>query len=124
VGRLLKIDNIMYRVTDLEAAARFYASLGLREKWRDGDRQMIGFVFPHSDSELVIHTDPTIPEYDYSFLVDDVERFCGEFAERGLRVQMEPIDVRPGKYAVLLDPDGNRIPIIDLTRFGGIPTPD
>ena len=32
-------------------------------------------------------------------------------------VAQKPFDVRCGKFAVLVDPDGNELPIIDLTRF-------
>ena len=112
----------MYRVSDLEAAAGFYeGALGLRRAWTDEDRKMVGFVLGESDSELVIHADPELPRFDHSFLVQDVDLFCSSFREKGYRVVRGPIDVRCGAYAVLADPDGNEIPIIDLAKFGGKP---
>lgn len=122
---LIKIDSIMFRVTDLDASAAFYSAvLGLRQVWRDDGHQMIGFVFPESDSEIVIHTNPDIPNPDFSFLVNDVEAFVRTVRDADHTVLVEPFDVRTGKLAVLSDPDGNAISIIDLTGFGRRPQYD
>ena len=49
--KLIKIDNIMFRVKDLDASAKFYSEvLGLKQVWRDDEHKMIGFVFSESDS--------------------------------------------------------------------------
>ena len=117
---LRRIDNVMFRVSDLDRAARFYESeMGMRRVWTDTERGQIGFVFVESDSEIVIHSDPSIPSPDLSFLVDDVVAFCEEHRRRGHVVRREPLDVRSGKLAVLEDPDGNLVQIIDLSSFGG-----
>jgi predicted enzyme related to lactoylglutathione lyase len=65
-----------------------------------------------------------LPNPSYSFSVDDVTEFCNEYTNRGYRMLKGPFDVRTGKYAVLEDPDGNRVDIIDLTGFGGKPRYD
>lgn len=115
----------MFRVKDLNASAKFYSEiLGLKQVWRDDKHQMIGFVFPESDSEIVIHTIPNIPNPDFSFLVDNVEEFVKEFKSKGYTVCKEPFDVRPGKFAVLADPDQNIINIIDLSKFSNRPRYD
>ncbi len=125
MNKLLKIDNIMYRVSDLEKAKKFYQdTLGLKKAWEDKAANMIGFVFEQSDSEIVIHASPEMPKFDYSYLVEDVVKFCEEYRRKGYKPLVEPIDVRPGKYAVLQDDDGNKIPIIDLTKFEGRPKYD
>lgn len=122
---LRKIDSVMLRVTDLDSSARFYEEvMGLRRAWTDAENRMIGFLFPGNDSELVIHTDPAQDSPSYSFSVEDVVDFCDRFRERGYTVLVEPFEVRCGMYAVLADPDGNRINIIDLTKFGGEPRYD
>ncbi len=57
-----KIDSILLHVEDLEASIKFYEdALGLHRGWTDEGNRMIGFVFPGNDTELVIHTDPGIP---------------------------------------------------------------
>ena len=122
---LRKIDSIMMRVTDLDSSARFYEeAMGLKRAWTDNENQMIGFLFPGNNSELVIHTDPGLSSPSYSFSVEDVVEFCERFREQGYTVLMEPFEVRCGMYAVLADPDGNRINIIDLSKFGGEPRYD
>jgi len=90
----------------------------------DDERKMIGLVFPEGDSEIVIHNDASMPSPSFSFLVADVEGFCLDYKKRGYKVIQEPIVVRCGKYAILADPDGNELPIIDLTRFGNKPRYD
>jgi len=122
---LRKIDSIMVKVSDLDSSARFYEEvMGLRRAWTDAENQMVGFLFPGNDSELVIHTGPGLDSPSYSFSVEDVVEFCERFREQGYAVLMEPFEVRCGMYAVLSDPDGNRINIIDLTKFGGEPKYD
>lgn len=116
---LLKIDCIMHRVTDLDATSKFYTEvMGLRVGWTDKEHEMIGLLFPGNNSELVIHTNPTLQNPSYSFSVENVEEFCKTYKEKGYKVIVEPFDVRCGKYAVLEDPDGNIMEIIDLTKFG------
>lgn len=122
---LLKVDSVMYRVGDLAKAAAFYEdALGLKRAWEDEERRMIGFRLAQSDAEIVLHNNPDIPEFDYSYLVENVEHFVREFKGMGYGVAQEPMAVRSGRYAVLFDPDGNKIPIIDLTAFGGVPRYD
>jgi predicted enzyme related to lactoylglutathione lyase len=122
---LRKIDSIMMRVKDLESSARFYEEvMGLKRAWTDEENQMVGFLFPGNDSELVIHTGPAQDSPPYSFSVEDVVEFCDRFRGMGYKVLMEPFEVRCGMYAVLSDPDGNRINIIDLKKFGGEPRYD
>jgi catechol 2,3-dioxygenase-like lactoylglutathione lyase family enzyme len=122
MDKLLKIDNIMYRVKNLHEAERFYVDvLGLKKAWEDKNAEMIGFIFEKSDSEIVIHTNPEIAKFDYSYLVENVVKFCKKYKEEGYGLVLEPIDVRCGKYAVLQDMDENKIPIIDLTKFNNKP---
>jgi len=125
MNKLLKIDNIMFYVRDLEKSAGFYEKeLGLKRAWHDAENKMIGFVFEKSDSEVVIHSNQELPSPDFSFLVEDVESFCQGYREKGYQILQEPMEVRCGKFAVLTDLDGNKLPIIDLTKFGGQPRYD
>ena len=87
-------------------------------------RELIGFLLPGNSSEIVIHNDPDLPNPSFSFLVRDVEKFCDDYKKKGYRLVKEPFEVRRGKFAVLADPDGNELPIIDLTKFGDKPRYD
>lgn len=77
MNKLLKIDNIIYFVKDLDKSAKFYEEvLGMQRRWTDKERGMIAFTFSKSDSELVLHNDTNIIKYDFSFLVENIEEFC------------------------------------------------
>jgi len=122
---LLKIDSIMFYVSDLEESAKFYESvLGLKVGWTDKKEKMIGLLLPESDAEIVIHRDPDRPNPSFSFMVKNVEKFCAKYRKKGYRILKEPFEVRCGNYAVLADPDGNELPIIDLTKFDNKPRYD
>jgi predicted enzyme related to lactoylglutathione lyase len=107
----------MYYVEDLEKSAEFYKKLGLIKAWEDKKRKMIGFEMKDTKTEIVIHSDPDLPSFDYSFLVDDVLQFCDDFVAMGFQVKSDPFKVRCGWYAILLDPDGNELNIIDLSAM-------
>lgn len=120
--QLLKIDNVLYRVNDPGRSARFYEHiLKLKRAWIDEERSMIGYRLAESESELVIHADSELPDFDYSFSVENVKELCDDYEQMGYQVVFGLIEVLCGQYAVLVDPDGNKIPIIDLTKFGGKP---
>ncbi len=82
---------------------------------------MASLLFPDSDAEIVLHCDPTLPNPDVSYLVDDVIAFCESYRAAGGEVVVEPLDVRCGKYAIVGDANGNQLDVVDLTHFGGKP---
>ena len=119
---LLKIDSILHFVSNLEESTKFYQNvLHLQKVWEDKERKMIGFVFPENNSEIVIHSDESLPNPSYSFSVNNVKEFCRNFKKEGYNVLVEPFEVRTGYYAILSDLDGNEIAIIDLSKFDNKP---
>lgn len=113
---LKKIDCIMIRVDDIEAATAFYTdTFGLRLHWRDEDST--GLVFPESDAEIVLHNDPGIPgRVEVHYLVDDVVSAVQTLQAKGCQVLVEPFDIVIGKCAVIQDPFGTRLCILDMTK--------
>lgn len=112
---LRKIDCVMIRVDDVEAAAAYYAKVfGMRPQW-SGDGS-IGLVFPESDAEIVLHNDPDIPGAEVHYLVDDVICAVAHFTEQGCRVLVAPFDITIGKCAAIEDPFGIRLCILDMTK--------
>lgn len=111
-----KIDCIMIRVDDVEAAATYYARVfGLRPQWSGDDS--IGLVFPESDAEIVLHNDPDIPSsVEVYYLVDDVVSVVAHYTEQGCRVLVAPFDITIGKCAVIEDPFGTRLCVLDMTK--------
>ena len=113
---LRKIDCVMIRVDDIEAAATYYASVfGLHPQWSGDDA--IGLVFPESDAEIVLHNDPDMPSsVEVHYLVDDVVASVAEYTAQGCRVLVKPFDITIGKCAVIEDPFGTRLCILDMTK--------
>ncbi len=113
---LRKIDCVMIRVDDIDAAATYYAEVfGLRPQW-NGDNS-IGLVFPETDAEIVLHRDSNIPSsVEVHYLVDDVVAVVADYVAKGCRVLVKPFDITIGKCAVIQDPFGTRLCILDMTK--------
>jgi len=113
---LKKIDCVMIRVEDVDAAMAYYRDVfGLHPLWRD--EQSMGMVFPETDAEIVLHTYSDIPSrVEVYYLVDDVVTKVQTFAAKGCCVLVEPFDIRIGKCAVIEDPFGARLCILDMTK--------
>ena len=116
---LKKIDAVLLRVSDLEKTADFYVDvMGLRRGWTDTENQMIGLLFPGNDTELVLHCDESLPDPNVSYQVENVLDFVEEYKRKGFKVIVEPFDIRCGKCAILEDPEGHSIEIMDIIKFG------
>jgi len=113
---LRKIDCVMIQVDDVNAAATYYAEVfGLRPNWSGDDS--IGLVFPETDAEIVLHNDPGIPSsVEVYYLVDDVAAVVVEYVAKGCELLVAPFDITIGKCAVIKDPFGTRLCILDMTK--------
>ncbi|HEU5380087.1 MAG TPA: VOC family protein [Ktedonobacteraceae bacterium] len=115
---LKKIDCVMIRVNDVAAAVNFYSDVfGLKPVWQDENAGQAGLLFEGSDAEIVLHTDPDIPgQVEVYYLVDDVAAAVQKYAEQGCAILTEPFDIRTGKCAVIQDPFGTRLRIMDMSK--------
>jgi lactoylglutathione lyase len=113
---LRKIDCVMIRVNDIKAAAAYYAKVfGLQPQWSADDS--IGLVFSESDAEIVLHCDLNIPSsVEVHYLVENVIAAVANYSAQGCRVLVEPFDIAIGKCAVIEDPFGTRLCILDMTK--------
>jgi len=113
---LKKIDCVMIRVPDVQAAMTYYADVfGLRPNW--WSERSAGLVFPESDAEIVVHCEPDIPsDAEVYYLVDDVIVAVQDYTAKGCNLLVEPFDITIGKCAVIADPFGNRLCILDMTK--------
>ena len=113
---LKKIDCVMIRVPDVQAAMTYYADVfGLRPHW--WGEQAAGLVFPESDAEIVVHSYPDIPSnVEVHYLVDDVILAVQDYTAKGCKLLVEPFDITIGKCAVIADPFGNWLCILDMTK--------
>jgi predicted enzyme related to lactoylglutathione lyase len=113
---LRKIDCVMIRVDDPQAAASYYSRVfGLRQLWRDATS--VGLGFPETDAEIVLHRDPGIPSrVEVHYLVDDVVSAVGILQKNGCRVLVAPFDIPIGRCAVIEDPFGTTLCILDMSK--------
>jgi predicted enzyme related to lactoylglutathione lyase len=112
---LRKIGCVMVRVDDLVAASCFYGlMLGLRPLWRD--EVSVGMGLPETDAEVVLHTMDLPRELGVQYLVDDVVASVSSWREAGFEVRKEPFEIAVGWCAVLEDPFGNPVCILDLSK--------
>jgi lactoylglutathione lyase len=113
---LKKIDCVMIHVADLEAATSYYSEVfGLRPLWRD--ELSVGLGFPETDAEIVLHCNPDLPNpVDVHYLVDNVGEAIRLFREKGCQVLVEPFDIPIGQCAVIQDPFGTVLSILDITK--------
>ncbi len=113
---LKKIDCVMVRVDDLSAARKFYEeALGLEPLW--SDEHSLAFGMPETDAEIVLHDDPEIPrDCNVHYLVDDVLEAVKKLVQAGCTLSVPPFDVRIGKCAIISDPTGNSLNLLDMTK--------
>jgi lactoylglutathione lyase len=114
-----KVDCVRLRVPNLEEGLRFYqGNLGHELHWRRGDTEA-GLRMPESETELVLFTDPVdslvgSPEVD--LLVQSTDIAAGRLTDLGGRMVREPFDIPVGRCAVVEDPFGNRLVLLDLSK--------
>jgi predicted enzyme related to lactoylglutathione lyase len=113
---LKKIDCVMIYVEDVSSAADYYETVfGLRRAWRD--ETSCGLAFPETDAEIVLHNMPDLPsKAEVHYLVDDVVSAVQTLEEKGCQVIEPPFDIAIGKCAVIKDPFGTVLSILDMTK--------
>ncbi len=119
-GLFRRVDAVTVPVPDLDAGLRFYGqALGHRLIWRNDAVGQAGLRLPDGDSELVLTTEQ---DYQPNWLVDSVEDAVGILVGHGGEVVVAPFDLPVGRAAVVRDPFGNPLVLVDLSR-GPYPTP-
>ena len=108
-----KVDCLRIPVANLDAGLAFYRdALGHELNWRTATS--VGLRMPNSDAEIVIHTEAQPPEID--LLVESVESAAQRFVESGGRVVNGPFDIAIGRCAVVADPWGNVLVMLDMSK--------
>ena len=112
MGNFRKIDCVMVRVPDLAVATEFYTrSFGLRRLWADATS--VGLGMAETDAEVVLHTMDLAADESVYYLVDDVDAAAGQYTGT---IRTAPFDIAIGRCAVLEDPFGNAVGILDMTK--------
>ena len=113
---LRTIDCIMVKVDDVEKAREFYVRVfGMLPSWRDATSA--GLKFSDSEAEIVLHCITEIPSrIDVTYLVDNVVEAVNALVAEGCRIAAPPFEVAIGKCAVIIDPFGTPMTLIDMTK--------
>jgi len=107
------VDCISLPVPDLEAALEFYRdNLGHKLVWRT-DKQA-GLAFSDGVTELVLrqNDDPQETDIKVESAIEAAERF----QSAGGSIVAGPFDIAIGKCAVVRDPWGNVMVLLDLSK--------
>jgi lactoylglutathione lyase len=112
------IDCLQIPVPDLEAGLAFYRDqLGHDLIWRTDSAA--GLRMPDSSAEIVLQTER--PELEANLTVASVEAATEMIERAGGHVLTKPFEIRIGRCAVVADPWGNRLVILD-TSYGPLIT--
>ena len=111
---LRMVDAVTIPVPDLESGLRFYRdALGHELIWRHDHIGQAGLRLPDSDTELVL---TTRGDYGPNWLVPSADVAAKFIVEAGGRLIPEPFDIPVGRVAVVADPFGNSLVLIDLSK--------
>ena len=106
------VDAVVVNVPDLAAGLAFYRdALGHEVVW-ETDR-MVGLRLGVTGTELVLALDIG-PETD--LLVESVDAAVASIVRAGGTVAAEPRDIPVGRVAVVRDPFGNTLTLVDLSK--------
>lgn len=110
---LRKVDAVTFRVPDLDAGLAFYqGQLRHTLLWRNDEIGQAGLRCPESDTEVVLSTDL---DAEPNWLVRSADSAAAAFVDAGGSVISEPRDIPVGRVAVVRDPFGNRLVLVDLS---------
>ena len=108
-----KVDCLRLYVPDLEVGLAFYRDrLGHELIWRSATAA--GLKMPETDAELVIQTEEQQQEVD--LLVDSADEAAAFIEGAGGKVIVSPFDIQIGRCAVVEDPWGNPLVLLDISK--------
>ncbi len=113
VPLIRKVDCVSLPVGDLAEALAFYRDqLGHALVWRTSSAA--GLRLPESEAELVLHTEarPAATE----LLVEAVPEAVSRFRSAGGTLVAGPFDIQIGRCAVVCDPWGNHLVLLDMSK--------
>lgn len=107
------VDCIRLAVADLDAGLAFYRDrLGHSLVWKT--ENAAGLRMPDTQTEIVLHIDPAPPEIDLT--VDSADTAARRFQEAGGSIIVPPFDIQIGRAAVVKDPWGNQLVLLDCSK--------
>ncbi len=111
---LRMVDAVTVAVPDLDTGLEFYAGrLGHELIWRNDELGQAGLRLPDAETELVLSTGLG---YAPNWLVRSADEAAAAIVTAGGRMISPPADIPVGRVAVVKDPFGNPLLLVDLTR--------
>lgn len=111
---LRKVDAVTFAVPDLDAGLDFYvARMGHQLRWRNDRIGLAAVALPDSDTEIVL---TTAHGYEPNWLVDSAAEAAATVAAAGGTIISPPVDIPVGQVAVVADPFGNVLVLVDLSK--------
>jgi predicted enzyme related to lactoylglutathione lyase len=108
------VDAVTIPVPDLDEGLRFYRDqLGHQLLWRNDTIGQAGLLLPDSTTEIVLSTEVG---YAPTWLVPSLDEALNRITAAGGRVVDQPRTIPVGSLAVVADPFGNRLVLIDLSE--------
>jgi predicted enzyme related to lactoylglutathione lyase len=110
---LRMVDAVTVPVPDLDEGLAFYSDqLGQELLWRNDDVGQAGLGLPDGETELVLSTRL---EYAPSWLVASVDEAVERIVAAGGSVIAPPAPIPVGRLALVADPFGNALVLLDLS---------
>ena len=107
------VDAVTVPVPDLDQGLQFYRDqLGHELVWRNDAVGQVGLRLPESQAELVLSTNL---EYAVNWLVRSVSEAVETIVDAGGKVILQPTRIAVGQLAVVNDPFGNALVLLDLS---------
>ena len=110
---LRAIDAVTVPVPNLDQGLAYYRDqLGHEEIWRNDDLGQVALRLPESSAELVLTTHH---RYEPNWLVNSVTQAMAAMVTGGGRLIVEECQIPVGRLAVVADPFGNPLTLLDLS---------
>jgi predicted enzyme related to lactoylglutathione lyase len=108
------VDTVTVPVPDLDRGMAFYRDvLGHQLIWRNEATGQAGLRLPDSGTEIVLTTRQA---YEPDWKVASADAAAEVFGANGGKVLVEPMDIPIGRLAIVADPFGNRLVLLDSTK--------
>jgi catechol 2,3-dioxygenase-like lactoylglutathione lyase family enzyme len=110
---LRAVDAVTIPVPDLDQGLAYYRDeLGHAVIWRNDEVGQVALRLPGSSAELVLSTRQS---YEPNWLVDSVPDAVATMVDSGGRLIAEERPIAVGRLAVVADPFGNPLVLLDLS---------
>jgi lactoylglutathione lyase len=117
----IQLNLVVIRSTNIEQAAKFYQQLGLSLIKHQHGNGLEHFASELGSVTFEIYPCPTgtasTTATRLGFQVTSVDAVIGELTKQGVTIVAPPADSVWGRRAVVVDPDGHRVELTQLTKI-------